>query len=235
MRHYQQNYAAAGAIEGLDDRIRAARDSIKHLLAVYRAVPASALGGNFAAYVQNNHSSPYPGGSDTGIGWTYMRYPHAASTAWAGLLLLYQFDEDDEVREDANPYAPPATAVPDPHGPGWGRHCLPAAGPAPLAGAPRGGGGACSAHPGCSGRGLSGDCCPTKEGMLLGCCSDATAPPAPPPLHVRAGAAGADGVPTHGAPGQGAPRACADNSGCAGLGLVGDCCPTAEGTMLGCC
>ena len=77
-------------------RIRAARDSIKHLLAVYRAVPASALGGNFAAYVQNDHSSPYPGGSDTGIGWTYMRYPHAASTAWAGLLLLYQFDEDDE-------------------------------------------------------------------------------------------------------------------------------------------
>ena len=106
---------------GLPAKINAARDSIKHLLAVYGtarafvlstpppscrtaclctasrptillagAIPASVLGGNIAAYRKNDHASAYPGGSDTGIGWTYLRYPHAASTAWAGLLLLYQ-------------------------------------------------------------------------------------------------------------------------------------------------
>ena len=39
--------------------------------------------------------SHYPGGSDTGIGWTYLRYPHAAATAWTGLLMLYQWDKSE--------------------------------------------------------------------------------------------------------------------------------------------
>lgn len=30
-------------------------------------------------------------------------------------------------------------------------------------------------------------------------------------------------------------KACADNPGCRKLGLVGDCCPTADGVQLGCC
>ena len=99
-------------------------------------VPASVLGGNIAAYQLNNFSAEYPGGSDTGIGWTYLRYPHAASTAWAGLLLLYQFDEDDAIDENANPFAPPANPMPNPQqspprgAPGWVaaqkyRQCLP--------------------------------------------------------------------------------------------------------------
>merc|ERR1719198_1681688 len=113
MMHYER-HCTADAQPGLRTKVNAARDSIKHLLAVYRSVPASVLGGNIAAYLKNDHSSPYPGGSDTGIGWTYLRYPHAASTAWAGLLLSYQFDDADTPREDANPFAPPATTVPDP-------------------------------------------------------------------------------------------------------------------------
>ena len=88
--------------------------SIRQLLQAYQAVPASVLGGTINAYIKNDHAADYPGGSDTGIGWTYLRYPHAASTAWAGLLLLYQFDEADAVREDANPFAPPAMTVPLP-------------------------------------------------------------------------------------------------------------------------
>ena len=72
-------------------------------------MPASVLGGNYATFVNisaerasfgggdiadlpplNKTQYPYPGGSHTGIGWTYLRYGHAASTAWAGLLLMFQ-------------------------------------------------------------------------------------------------------------------------------------------------
>ena len=52
--------------------------SIRQLLQAYQAVPASVLGGNINAYIKNDHAADYPGGSDTGIGWTYLRYPHAS-------------------------------------------------------------------------------------------------------------------------------------------------------------
>ena len=90
MCRFRSLYGDETSAGDLRPKIRAATDSIKHLLAVYGVVPASVLGGNIAAYQVNNFSAEYPGGSDTGIGWTYLRYPHAASTAWAGLLLLYQ-------------------------------------------------------------------------------------------------------------------------------------------------
>ena len=176
----------------LRPKIQAATDSIKHLLGVYGVVPASVLGGNIAAYQKNNFSREFPGGSDTGIGWTYLRYPHAASTAWAGLLLLYQFDEDDEIDENANPFAPPANYVPNPQqsaprgAPGWAetqkfRQCLPITEvPEPPTGGKGGDyGPSCQDNPGCAN--LVGECCPTIEGMLLGCCSDDNAPPLPPP------------------------------------------------------
>jgi len=230
MKRYQVRYDEEDKL-GVIPKVNAARDSLKHLLAVYGAVPASVLGGNIAAYTANDHASAYPGGSDTGIGWTYLRYPHAASTAWAGLMLMYQFDEEDGVREDANPFAPPATTVPDPHT-SRNRACLPKSSTAPRP-SPDTGSASCSAHPGCSGRHLTGDCCPTKEGMLLGCCSDASAPPAPPPQSQ-----GMDEATPRGAPGgqrSAKTSACAAYSGCAQLGLTGDCCPSVEGTMLGCC
>lgn len=234
MSLFQRRFAR-DADPSLTDRIGAARDSLKHLLAVYGAVPASVLGGNIAAYLQNDHSSPYPGGSDTGIGWTYLRYPHAASTAWTGLLLLYQFDGADQVREEANPFAPPAATVPDPQIQSAGtRQCLPQQPPEPAWVPVNGDRSACAAYPGCAGRGLTGECCPTQEGMLLGCCYEDGAPPAPPPD----ASAGMNRASPRDAPaGQSAarPAACDANSGCAHLGLEGACCPTSEGTMLGCC
>jgi len=230
MAYYTRHFDADDKL-GLKVKTNAARDSLKHLLAVYGSIPASVLGGNIAAYTEADHTSPYPGGSDTGIGWTYLRYPHAASTAWTGLMLLYQFDDDDDIREDANPFAPPAASVPDPQVTG-SRTCLPNSDTAPKP-LPAVGEAACSAHPGCSGRHLEGDCCPTTEGMLLGCCTEDAAPPAPPPTSKSD-----VGALPHGAPGgQSTARtpSCATNSGCAQLDLAGDCCPTAEGTMLGCC
>mmetsp|Transcript_109607 Transcript_109607/g.338345 ORF Transcript_109607/g.338345 Transcript_109607/m.338345 type:complete len:86 (+) Transcript_109607:168-425(+) len=41
-----------------------------------------------------------PGGSATGIGWTYLRFTHTAATAWTGLALL-----------GVSPYDPPVTAM----------------------------------------------------------------------------------------------------------------------------
>ena len=107
----------------VSERLTQARSSLRSLLNTYGCVPASILGGhpirrlephpvgdtplwncsltrcgmctggNIAAWIKNDHAAPFPGGSDTGIGWTYLRYPHVAATAWTGLLLLYQFDE----------------------------------------------------------------------------------------------------------------------------------------------
>mmetsp|Transcript_31765 Transcript_31765/g.81034 ORF Transcript_31765/g.81034 Transcript_31765/m.81034 type:complete len:172 (+) Transcript_31765:70-585(+) len=51
--------------------------------------------------------------------------------------------------------------------------------PEPATGSKAIGKSSCGASPGCAH--LVGECCPTKEGMLLACCSDDHAPPAPPP------------------------------------------------------
>ena len=70
MCRFRSLYGDETSAGDLRPKIRAATDSIKHLLAVYGVVPASVLGGNIAAYQVNNFSAEYPGGSDTGIGWT---------------------------------------------------------------------------------------------------------------------------------------------------------------------
>merc|ERR1712146_768605 len=89
----------------LTDRIIKTRNSIKKLLEVYGSVPVSILGGNY---------HKYPGGSDTGLAWSYFRYPHLASTVWSGFALMYQGDEGEQVDVESNPFAPPSTAVPSP-------------------------------------------------------------------------------------------------------------------------
>ena len=135
----------------------------------------------------------------------------------------------------------------------------------------------CQDNPGCAN--LVGECCPTIEGMLLGCCSDDNAPPLPPPAPPLpppdhkdifgrdvggpggedaphgtgpGGKGGGGGDPPPDTPhsgdhhgGHSASRgdhgaassdsACERNSDCAVLGLTGECCPTLEGTQLGCC
>merc|ERR1719356_1838782 len=105
MVHYMQTYGEG--ILPLTDYIQAARGSIRTLLKLYSGIPSSVLGGTYVAwqsYSQGKAQDP-PGGSDTGLGWPYLRYTATAPTAWAGLMLLYQFDSSTEVNEGANPYA----------------------------------------------------------------------------------------------------------------------------------
>jgi endoglucanase Acf2 len=63
----------------------------------------------------------------------------------------------------------------------------------------------CKANKECASLNLGGDCCPTPEGTLLGCC---------------------DKLLQH---------TCDHNERCASTGLSGLCCPTASGIYLGCC
>merc|ERR1719382_725967 len=107
MVHYRSTYGSNANGADVSRAINNQRSSLLALLDRYKAVPATVLGGNYAAYKKNNHSAEYPGGSDTGMDWTYFRYPHLTATAWTGLLLLYQGDDSQKVNEDANPYAPP--------------------------------------------------------------------------------------------------------------------------------
>mmetsp|Transcript_25510 Transcript_25510/g.35072 ORF Transcript_25510/g.35072 Transcript_25510/m.35072 type:complete len:199 (-) Transcript_25510:154-750(-) len=62
--------------------------------------------------------------------------------------------------------------------------------------------------------GLVGDCCPTSDGIMLGCCDADT--------NIVSRHLTAKG-------------ACDDNSACAALGMSGLCCPTSEGVDLSCC
>jgi len=68
---------------------------------------------------------------------------------------------------------------------------------------------ACSAHPACAG--LEGDCCPTSDGVTLGCCGSVPTPPSPGPAEAS----------------------CSRHPACSGL--TGDCCPTTSGVTLDCC
>jgi hypothetical protein len=110
MVHFQTKYGTTK----YNEYIESARGSIKALLQSYNGVPSSVLGGTYVAwqsYSKGANTQP-PGGTDTGFGWPYLRYTAAASTAWAGLMLLYQADASSPVNENANPYAAPQQPVP---------------------------------------------------------------------------------------------------------------------------
>lgn len=109
MSLYRQRYGEQPATGlNLSLHISGMRRSILQLMDVYGKVPSSVLGGNIGSWYKNDHTTDYPGGSDTGIGWTYLRYPHVASSAWAGLMLLFRDGEHEPVNQDANPFAPPS-------------------------------------------------------------------------------------------------------------------------------
>jgi hypothetical protein len=113
MAHYIKTYGQ-DAFPDLSNCVEAARGSMKTLLKMYNGIPSSVLGGTYVAWQQfadGADVSP-PGGSDTGLGWPYLRYTATAPTAWAGLMLLHQFDASSPVDENANPYARPTSAVP---------------------------------------------------------------------------------------------------------------------------
>lgn len=85
----------------VQDALLGMRTGVLHQLEEYHGVLASVLGGNYQAWMSRGRDDAYPGGSDTGLGWTYLRYPHTAATAWAGLMLL-----------EVDPFLPPPGGVP---------------------------------------------------------------------------------------------------------------------------
>merc|ERR1719210_3267373 len=112
MTHYQEKYGS-GEEFGLPQRLQEARDSLRTLLKMYKGVPQSVLGGNYVTWQQGKSlGKKYPGGTDTGLGWPYLRYLGTVPTAWTGLALLYQPDVGQPVNPDANPYAVPSQPVP---------------------------------------------------------------------------------------------------------------------------
>lgn len=91
---------------------------------------------------------------------------------------------------------------------------------------------ACSANLECAG--LTGDCCPSPQGTMLGCCDFN---PGACSAHPQCANLAGDCCPTD----QGiflhcceAPT-CQTNARCDALGLAGECCPTANGIFLECC
>ena len=118
-------YRSSGSEEEFKDRLRqrleASRLSLRTLLKMYGAVPASVRGGNGDAYNAHNAYAPYPGGSDTGMGFSYLRMIHVASTAWSGLALLGATLEGDPIWKGANPMKMSETET-LPSGDTW---CLP--------------------------------------------------------------------------------------------------------------
>jgi len=117
MVHFKSTYGAA-AFPNIDNFIEPARTSMKQLLSMYGGIPSSVVGGNYVAWQKFTANKPvdpsFPGGSDTGLGWPYLRYTATAPTAWAGLMLLQQTDAQQPVDENANPYAVPSQQVPPP-------------------------------------------------------------------------------------------------------------------------
>jgi len=123
MVHYQQKYGS-GAEFQLAEHLKQARDSLKILLTMYKGVPQSVLGGNYGKWQSGKAiGTKYPGGTDTGLGWPYLRYLGTVPTAWTGLALLYQGGEGLPANEDANPYAVPSMPMPT----GKDCSCLPLA------------------------------------------------------------------------------------------------------------
>lgn len=177
MVHYLWKYDNGGGLQ-LTRYIREVLNSLRILLGMYGGVPGSVLGGNMQAYAANDHHATYPGGSDTGIRYTYLRYLHVASTAWAGLFFLYQADPAQPIDEGANPFATPEKPVPTARD----FSCLPVQNlltptkspqPSPAFKVLGGMNIACCIGPNpllcCS----TGGCCPTTDGVQLDCCSTA--------------------------------------------------------------
>jgi hypothetical protein len=84
-------------------------------------------------------------------------------------------------------------------------------------------GSSCYSNPACTNIGLAGECCPTVDGMMLGCCNQASPPKTPQQQSVElSNFASSD-------------SSCGSNEACASIGLVGKCCPGVDGVMLRCC
>ena len=105
----------------------------------------------------------------------------------------------------------------------------------------------CQENSVCAIQELKGLCCPTAEGLMLGCCGEQNIVPSPTPLtpiikHTSPSSAGntsgllpssSEDIPSSDS--SSTASSCEENPGCASLELQGQCCPTAGGVLLGCC
>ncbi|CBN75441.1 expressed unknown protein [Ectocarpus siliculosus] len=109
----------------------------------------------------------------------------------------------------------------------------------------------CSANQGCAT--LEGACCPTQQGVYLGCCGSVhvsgrkhfnSSAPSPTPTKTSSSKPAGGEVKVDGGmdddddddddeEGPGDDRDCANHPGCSAL--QGACCPSPDGTMLSCC
>ena len=86
----------------------------------------------------------------------------------------------------------------------------------------------CSGYEACINAGMTGKCCPTNEGVILGCCylsmhevkNETVVQQVKNETNVTVSTTNSS---------------CDQNAVCASSGLTGSCCPTHEGIMLGCC
>jgi endo-1,3(4)-beta-glucanase len=91
----------------------------------------------------------------------------------------------------------------------------------------------CSSHLFCADANLVGDCCPTKDGSYLGCCGSSAKTSGS--IKAIAAAVPTNTKPTTVSEKEVSSASCSSNPSCADANLVGDCCPTPEGSFLGCC
>jgi len=92
-------------------------------------------------------------------------------------------------------------------------------------------GASCTAHSVCASAGVSGDCCPTKDGIFLGCCDQSPKEDPSSPADTSSGSS--SNTPSD--PDDKATSSCSQHADCSNLGLTGLCCPTSAGVFLGCC
>jgi len=102
---------------------------------------------------------------------------------------------------------------------------------------------ACEVHPDCVDLGLSGECCPTPEGVNLGCCqspkisesTEGSEPALAPSPTTSTPPPASNGEEMDDSAGATSASSCEAHISCLDLGLRGECCPTLQGNTLGCC
>lgn len=85
----------------------------------------------------------------------------------------------------------------------------------------------CMSHTACSSAGLSGECCPTATGIMLGCCDEVASPGKGNTISQSSSSSSSSS--------DGDDASCGQHQACTSAGLTGVCCPTEDGIMLGCC
>jgi len=94
---------------------------------------------------------------------------------------------------------------------------------------------ACELHPDCVDLGLSGECCPTAEGTMLGCCGGSNGDSSGASNEAPPTATEATEKSSGEESGSSTSGSCLEHPNCVDAELTGLCCPTEAGDFLECC